>query len=95
MKFVDINTKNKIKDLTFGKKLTLNDGNEVIEITASHDRTPKQRETFKKLQSELLKQKQETGDNNLVIRNGKIMKDFVHEPRRTKASWAAVARNLS
>ena len=96
VKFCDIMTKNSMKELTFGKKLTMKTAtNEIISVTASHDRTPKQREENKKLQSELLRKKQETGDDSLIIRNGKITKDFLYEPRRLKATWAQIAKNLS
>ena len=95
VKFTDIQTKNTIKDLSFGKKLTLKTNqSEILEISVSHDRTPKQREYFKKLHDELAKQKRESGDDTLVIRNGKIVRDFPSDSRREKPTWASVARML-
>ena len=61
--------------------------NEIKPIYASIDRTNKQREIHKKLVEELKKRKSE-GEQNIVIRNNKIVKIFQKENAAQRTTWA-------
>ena len=61
--------------------------NEIKPIYASIDRTNKQREIHKKLVEELKMRKSE-GEQNIVIRNNKIVKIFQKENAAQRTTWA-------
>ena len=88
VKFRDEVTKQDV--LTSTGKCSIRNNNEVIRIFASTDMTKKQREEHKKLRS-TLKARKDAGEDNLIIRNGKIVNSqFFHAQRAVKSRviWA-------
>ena len=63
--------------------------NEIKKIYASIDRTEKQREKHRKLVSELKKRKEE-GEENIVIRDGKIIQSFPKDKVAQRVTWASL-----
>ena len=85
IRFKTCDIKNKF--LSKSSDLSLRENNEDIQIFASIDRTPKQRKDHSKLVEELNLRK-ENGEENLIIRNGKIIENFrkLDPPNRVKWS---------
>ena len=65
------------------KDIKLLDANKSTKIFVSTDKTPKERETENQLRAELQRRKDE-GEENLIIRNGKIL--LFRQPAHK--SWA-------
>ena len=93
VKFSDQIVKKKYVERTFGKKLSLKVGNEIIGIPATHDKTNKQREEYKKLGTEL-QRRQDAGEEDIGIRNNQIVQNFQKTQRGTKKTWANIAMEL-
>ena len=72
--------------------LTIKSGNEVRPIFVSIDRTINQRESHKKLVKEL-KERRDNGEENIVIRNDKIITNFQKEKAAERVTWASVVEN--
>ena len=89
VKFNDQIIKENYVKLSFGKKLTLKQNQEIINVSATHDKTKKQRDHYKKLSSEL-KERKENGEENVGIRNNKIVTNFQNQTRGTKQTWATI-----
>ena len=94
IKFCDGNKKQEYCSWSFGKRLEIKRENEIFKIAVSHDRTPKQREHFQKLVSELNERK-ESGEEDVVIRNNKIVKNFPNASGGTRTTWASIARKMN
>ena len=86
VKFTSLEKK---KDVLFKSgKLKLKYNNEICEIFVSIDRTPKQREENKKLVEQLKKKREDEEDEDWVIRNNKIVKNFRDANQTTRVKWA-------
>ena len=81
--------------LTFGKKLTLKVDREIINISATHDRTRAQRDQHKKLVEELKIRKENDSSADLVIRNNRIVSSFQDAASGTKSTWANIVKSLN
>ena len=79
----------KKKQMLFASKnLTLSHNGEDIEIFATIDRTPKQREEHKKLVQELKAKREEDSETEWAIRNGRVVKNFRKLDGNTKVKWS-------
>ena len=65
----------------------------MINVSATHDKTKKQRDDYKKLSSEL-KERKENGEENVGIRNNRIVTNFQNQTRGTKQTWATIASSM-
>ena len=70
-------------------------GEAVIKVVVAPDRTTQQREEFKLLQAELKKRRTDENDENLVIRNGKIVsrRPFRYKPQQFWGSHRKAANS--
>ena len=93
VKFNDQTIKENYVKLSFGKKLTLKQNREIINVSATHDKTKKQRDDYKKLSTEL-KERKENGEENVGIRNNRIVTNFQNQTRGTKQTWATIASSM-
>ena len=76
--------------MTFGKDLKVKYNNESFNVTGTHDCTKKQREDYKKLSVEL-KGRIDAGEENIGIRNNRIVTNFRNQPSGAKSTWAKIA----
>ena len=83
IKFQDEDVRGKILKVSGDLKLMVN--NEVVPIYVSMDKTPKQREDYKKLRAEL-KRRKEKETKNLVIRGNKIVELEFFQERRARST---------
>ena len=77
---------------TFLKKsgdLKIKSNNQIKPVYMSIDRTHKQREAHKKLVQEL-RDRRDAGEENIVIRGEKIVKNFPKEPAAQRTTWASL-----
>ena len=73
--------------LSQGRELSIKRNNEEIRIYSSIDRTQKQREQHKLL-VETLKIRKENGEDNLAIKNGRIVENFQKIGGPARVRWA-------
>ena len=73
--------------LSQGRELSIKRNNEEIRIYSSIDRTQKQREQHKLL-VETMKSRKENGEDNLGIKNGRIVENFQKIGGPTRVRWA-------
>ena len=85
VKFKSADTRNKI--LSNSRDLFLTENRNRTPVFVSIDRTPKQRAEHKKLVTEL-KSRKENGDENIGIRNGRIIENFQKSTTSTRIRWA-------
>ena len=72
-----------------GGSLKIQYRNEIRNVYMSIDRTMKQREVHKKLVKEL-KERRENGEENIAIRNEKIVTNFQKQNVAQKVTWASI-----
>ena len=89
VKFKSSETRNYV--LRTSGKLSIKHQNEVKNIYVSIDRTQRQREAHKRLVDEL-KSRKLNGEENLVIRNNKIVQNFRKETAAEKVTFASLFR---
>ena len=73
--------------VSFGKKLTIMSNREIVHISVTHDKTKKQREEYQKLSSQL-EERVKNSEENIGIRNNRIVKNFQNHSRGTRIAWA-------
>ena len=84
VKFKSVEIKNNMLKKT--SKMNIKHDNEVRPIYVAIDRTEKQREEHRKLVSEL-RERKSRGENDLIIRNNKIVKNFQDASGANRVTW--------
>ena len=98
VRFHNIDTKKKYCDLSFGKKLSLNFENEVVNISITHDKTKKQREESKARYESMARTRNnqsDTGAGTGAVNNGVSISNFQnHLKAATNDEYLSTIGNL-
>ena len=91
LKFISVEKKKEV--LSGSGKLKLKHNNVSRDVFVSIDRTPKQREEHRKLVDELKQKKSADSNDNYVIRNGRIVKNFREANQTPRVKWSDIVAN--